>query len=301
MLKRSFLIALAMLLVYNVCLLSPRVRHQFSIQSQWQKNLITAQNYVLAKRAPEIVLVGSSLAAQLPQKALEPTIYNLSFSGGSMFTGLDLIEAAKVKPKLVLIEMNVVVRKSDPQVIDNVSRPMFAWLRRFAPAFQEQYQPANLLAGRFTRMPIEKLSESKNRLAPETSKQKSDVFKRMLDIALETNRTSLAPAFLSEQVAALHRHVTRLESQGVRCAFVQMPIDPAVAASTRRTQVRTKLLEEFPQTRYQWIRPEPDRIYATTDGNHLQWGDAEAFAVRIRTTVEQTNAWPVMRSASVAM
>ncbi|MGZ4961794.1 MAG: hypothetical protein ACXWBP_07380 [Limisphaerales bacterium] len=300
MLKRSLIIALAVLVVYNVCLLSPRFRNFYSIQSQWQNNLITAQKYALANPAPDVVLVGSSLAAQMPKKSLEPGVYNLSFAGGSMFTGLELIESAKVKPKLVAIEINVISKKSDQQVIENVSRPVFAWLRGFAPAFQEQFQPANLVAGRLTRAPIEKISEIKSRFSHKETKQESDIFKRMLNIALENNSTPVEPALMSEQLAALHQHVKRLQKQGVRCAFVEMPVDSKLAKATRCTEIRTKLLEDFPPTQYQWIIPEQNHNYATTDGQHLQPKDAEAVAVRIRTAFEQTNGWPVMRSASAS-
>jgi hypothetical protein len=104
---------------------------------------------------------------------------------------------------------------------------------------------------------------------------------------------------MSEQIATLHRHVTRLQNEGVRCVFVEMPVDSTLAASTRCSAIRVKLLEEFPPTQYQWIIPEQRRNYATTDGQHLQPKDAEAFALRIRTTLDQTNSWPVMRSAAV--
>jgi hypothetical protein len=300
MIKRSIIIALAMVIVYNLLLLSPRVRSLYSVQSQWQNNLITAQRYELANPAPKIVVVGSSLAANLPSKQLEPEVYNLSFAGGSAFTGLELIEAAKVKPKIAVIEMNVLGRKSDPDIIQNASRPVFSSLRHHSLAFQEQWQPANLLGGRLTRAPLEKLCSLKDRFAPHEQQATPSMFSRMLAIAQTNNSTPLEPARMAEQIAMLHEHVEKLEKAGVRCVFLEMPVDSSVASLPRCTSIRAKVLEEFPATRYQWISPERNHAYATTDGQHLRHDEAQTFATFVRTALVQTNNWPTWRSASAA-
>lgn len=301
MLKRAVIIALAMLVVYNLLLLSPRVRNLYSIQSQWQNNLITAQRYTLANPPPDVVLVGSSLAAQMAKKKLEPEIFNLAFAGGSAFTGLELIQAAKHKPKLVIIEMNVLWKKADPAIIENVSRPVLASLRSQAPVFQEQWQPANLLAGRLTRSPLEKLCEAKYRFVhdKQQAKPENEIFGRMLAIEQENNNTPIESKLMAAQITALHGHIQLLEKHGVRCAFLEMPVDPRIAALPRSTSIREKVSQEFPASQYQWITPEPGHVYKTTDGQHLQSFEAEAYALYIRAAVKDTK-WPAWRSASAA-
>lgn len=298
MIKRSIIIALAMVVLYNLLLLSPRVRSLYSVQSQWQNNLITAQRYELANPAPQIVIVGSSLAANLPSKQLEPEIYNLSFAGGSAFTGLELIEAAKVKPKIVVIEMNVLGRKSDRDIIQNASRPVFSCVRVHSLAFQEQWQPANLLGGRITRTPLEKLCGLKVRFASDKQHTNPDMFNRLLTIVQTNNSTPLEPARMADQLATLRKHVETLEKEGVRCVFLEMPVDSTVASLPRCTSIRAKVLEEFPVTRYQWINPDRNHAYATTDGQHLQHNEAQTFATYVRAALTQTNTWPTWRSAS---
>jgi hypothetical protein len=301
MLKRSVLIALAMVLVYNTCLRSSYFRNLFSVQSQWQNNLITAQRYTLADTAPKIVLVGSSLSAQIPKRLLEPDIYNLSFAGGSLFTGLELVESAKAAPHLVVIEMNILFRNADPQLLENISRPVFAKLRPMVPALQEQWQPANVLAGKLTRVPLEKLSVMKSRLcSPSISSNEDDLHKRMVAIALENNRTPLPPDELTRQIALLRQHIPKLQARGIQCAFLEMPTDSAIAASPRCAAIRAKMLEEFPTTKYLWISPDQKHTYLTTDGQHLQLKEAEAYALHIRTVIQQASGLPSWQSASAS-
>ena len=61
------------------------------LQNQLQQNYSYAQDFIYEKKTPNII-VGSSMAARMKNEFLADNYYNLSFGGGSVLTGLEIIK-----------------------------------------------------------------------------------------------------------------------------------------------------------------------------------------------------------------
>lgn len=95
--------------------------------------LITLNRYV-QEPAPDVVLVGSSLTYRLNEQYFAtPRLRNLALAGGSPITGLAIVLAQPRRPKLVLVETNVMSRPPDDAVIARFGRGQNAEPRFFRP------------------------------------------------------------------------------------------------------------------------------------------------------------------------
>jgi hypothetical protein len=75
--------------------------------SQRQNNIVRAQRYVYQDDSDlKMVIVGSSLAANLNEKDIGEGVKSIAFGGGSSKTGLEIVKRSKSKPQIVLVEMN---------------------------------------------------------------------------------------------------------------------------------------------------------------------------------------------------
>ena len=83
--------------------------------------IITFNRY-LSKPAPDLVLVGSSVAWRLKEDYFSrPAVGNLALAGGSPVTGLGVVARQKSLPRIVLIETNVLTRPPDDALIEKFS------------------------------------------------------------------------------------------------------------------------------------------------------------------------------------
>jgi len=96
-------------IIYNLYLLfaGPKI---VMLQNQQQKNYSFAQDFMYENKANNII-VGSSMAARMNNDFLPKDFYNLSFSGGSVLTGLEIIKKSGFLPSRIYIENNIIFRK----------------------------------------------------------------------------------------------------------------------------------------------------------------------------------------------
>lgn len=292
MIKRVIILGAIFFILYNLCLLAAPFRDRFVVQSDAQENLAKAQEFLLGAHAKPCVVVGSSLCARLTEDRLGPRFYNLAFSGGSLFTGLELILRHPGATKIVFIETNMILRGEDQAVLANALRPVFAELRPYLPALRERCQPANFVAGKVGEKivagAISPLQWVNSRVhSSNLSSPPSNLFTSLLADQQRIYSVAPSPERLSAQIAKLKGRVNELESQGIRCVFVEMPTDASLTESPLAATVRTALFNAFPPGRYHWILPHEGRRYGTTDGCHLTGEEAVEFANRLQTYSEQ--------------
>lgn len=80
-------------------------------QNQWQRNISRVEDF-LYKESQEEVIVGSSMAFNLNKDLLKQSrIFNLSFAGSSVLSGLEIIKRSKRIPKVIYVETNVIFRE----------------------------------------------------------------------------------------------------------------------------------------------------------------------------------------------
>lgn len=290
MITRTLLTTLCLFIIYNLCLLIPAVNQRFVVQSQWQENLVKAQEYLVDRNPRPYVLVGSSLMARFSEESFGPNFYNLALKGGSALTGLELIDRKPEKPAVVFVEINMLLRDADQPVLNNAFRPVFSQLRHYVPALREKFQPANLFAGKIGEKIVAIGAKPLQRVDSTVSSRNSNtnedpVFLQLLEI--ERTRCSQLPesTLLELRSNQLKRYIDRLAQNGVRVVLVEMPIDRRLEDLPLTTSIRDRMHALFPPGQFTWVEPDRGRRYVTTDGMHLAGDSLTSFAQKIASSV----------------
>lgn len=289
MFRKTLLWALGLFFAYNLALYVPAIRDRFLPQSQWQENLVKAQDYLSETRPIHVVIVGSSLAARL-ENSLGEDACNLALAGGSSATGLELVCRKTLKPRIVLIETNLITKNADASVLDNAFRPVFSQLRVVFPAFRERFQPANFLAGKVGEKIVGLGTRSLESLANRKDKAKvgaSDVlFQQLLQKQRAEYGAAPGTAELEEACARLERYVNRLADDHVQVALLELPVHRELMTLPRFRAIRQTLEAKFPPDRFRWIEAPASFEIETSDALHLNADCARALARNIRGQLE---------------
>jgi hypothetical protein len=111
-----------------------------------QNNIVKAQRYVYQDDSDlKMVIVGSSLAANLNVKDIGEGVKSIALGGGASQTGLEIVKRSKGKPRILLVEINdTIVRKINSELLDSLYHPIFYWLRHYVPMMREEYRPISV-------------------------------------------------------------------------------------------------------------------------------------------------------------
>lgn len=254
-----------------------------------QDNIVKAQKYVYANNSNlKIVMVGSSLAANIPAKEIGDEVKSIALGGGASQTGLEIIKRSKSKPPIVLVEINdTISRKIDVDLIDSLYHPIFYWLRQYFPFLREEYRPVSVFIyslknrshqnQKLNREEFDKL-EIRN-TAPELSEkgiqmtvdiQSQPLSKKDIEIIRKEAE------YIKHQFGAIH------QDSKLRLVLFDVPQESRVDATLRRKQVRELMQNLFPPQNFEWLSPPPPREWRTNDGIHLIRSDAQDFAHFLR-------------------
>jgi hypothetical protein len=255
MIWRSIFIAVLLFAGYDLYI--NKVQPKFGKgQHQFQQNVIKAQNYTDKNQSGKIVLVGSSLTDRLNQEMLPDSFYNMSFAGGSIYTGLDIILHTPSKPRLVLVEMNIANRPADPGFSEKLFTPVLYPLRKEVPALREEAQPVNLLPALLNRKMKNSNSMGEGYREPDKS---------MLDNYDNYPNKKDLPA----NMLKLKSMVDQLQNEGVRVIFYRMPVHCSLTNRPLYTDITAAFAGTFPASQYKYL-PEPAcSKYHYSDGEHL--------------------------------
>lgn len=295
MIARSFIFGLGIFLLYNLALwLFAPTAMPYATQSEWQVNLIKLQDYALAPNAKPNAIVGSSLAARLVRTSLDEEFHHLALVSDGPLTGLEVLRRQGTIPRVLLIETNLLLREENAAALDNTFRPILSHFRPHLPALQERYQPANVLAGQIGERILRRTFRTLGQFIPDRPAARampldSDRARQLFEVGLAEQRAATDvpadAARLAEHLRRLQIHVDEFERRGSRCIFLEMPTDPSLMNLRQPREIRTALLQAFPEDKYRWIRPETSRRYLTTDGAHLTESEAKAYAHRIHQEI----------------
>ncbi len=287
---RPVLIFLFLMSFYQV-LVSGGVLPASEGVTQRQDNMVRAQRYVYQDDSDlKMVIVGSSLAANINEKHIGEGVKSIALGGGSSKTGLEIVKRSKSKPQIVLVEINDVnfLREIDAKLLDSLYHPIFYWMRLYLPMLREEYRPVSVFINCFKsrspqnqeRMSREELDslESRN-LTPELS-QKS--IQTTVDI--QSKPLSEKDAETMKQEADLMRNqIAEIKKNiGAKVVLFDIPRESRVNAKIRIKQVRELAKKLFPPDRFEWLPPPKEREWRTNDGTHLIRSDARDFAEFLR-------------------
>lgn len=298
-------VALALLLgAYSLLLakFQPDVVLDFDAGTE---NHIIAERYVLGA-TPEAVLVGSSLSRMLGTQP-GSDVYNLSFSGGSPLTGLEIVLRNGTLPRTVFVETNIIERALDESLARSVFDEPVASLRRWVPAFRYEYRPANLAlsawtwsewaraqgwraalarasrAGRAAPAPADAPAGDPLSAAEFADLQQDATFRRGLaaQLADADKVPDSLRAATARSVATLQRQVAALRARNVRVVFVRMPVFAGVDQTARERFMDDAVRAAFPAPGYEWLETPPGTRLRWVDSLHLVGPSATWMAARI--------------------
>ncbi len=141
---RSLVITLVLIVAYLGLLETPLFRFGGGIgNSDWQNCIIRAERYLYDLTSPDILIMGTSRAARIRTAYLGPRVYNFAYPCLSGETAIHLIRDKKIKPRLLLIELNELLVSEDHTIIEDIYR--FAGLKRHLKILRQEYKPVLVL------------------------------------------------------------------------------------------------------------------------------------------------------------
>ena len=286
---RPVLIFLFLMSLYQV-LVSGRVLPSSEGVSLMQNNIVKAQRYVYQDNSDlRMVMVGSSLGANLNVKDIGEGVKSIALGGGASQTGLEIVKRSKSKPAIVLVEINdTIVRKIDAELVDSLYHPIFYGLRQYLPMMREEYRPISILVDSFksrskqnlklmTREVLDSL-ESRN-LTPELSQKAIETTVDIQSKPLsekDAKNMNLEADLIKTQIAEIRKN------SGAKVFLFDIPLESRVNGAIRMKQVRELAKQLFPPDRFEWLPPPKEREWRTNDGIHLIRSDARDFAEFLR-------------------
>ena len=276
MIKRIIIYFLALLGVYNIFLyiVKPKIK---TGQSHFQSNVIRGEEYLLHKSKDlKVVFVGTSLSYRMKPEYLPNYYYNLSFSGGSIYSGIEIILKSKFYPKTLAIETNWATRPLDDEMVNRIFPATTKDIRQYSPALFEKNQPVNVLINQITGIKYGSENDDAGDEKIKTLNAK-EYSKQIIAVTLDRQKLPDIDSFKTK-MEFLKKEVQLLQKAGVRVVFYETPEDCQVRNQPFPKFVRDKIHEYFPPSNYQYL-PEADcSKYSYSDGEHLEPFSAKEYA-----------------------
>lgn len=282
---RPFIACFLLLALYQILIFGDIVRPSDGI-NQWQNNIIKVQRYWYDSFEDiQLVMVGSSLMANIPARAIGKEAINLGMAGGCTQTGLEIVARSQHTPKIVLAEINdTLERQSDRDLLESLNHPFLSPLRRYFSMFREEYKPVSvfvsLLQGdtREEEVEIEDIEgEEELNIASALREQEIERLVRENKISLPDNLKIL----LQQEANEIEQQVKVLEKKGVRVVFVDIPRENEITKTPRQQEVKSLMHSLFPPNQYDWLEA-PAGKWKTSDGLHLIPKEVNRYALFLR-------------------
>jgi len=270
-------------LLWAACWAAPRLVAnvpQFPTRTTGEEQLVALERYFKLPPQP-IVVVGSSLAYHLKdQFFFDGDVRNMAIPGDSPMTGLAIIAAAPIaRPRAIAVETNILDRPLNQRLLD-----MFGSAELHRPPLP----PLRTLAALYQGARDDTLTYSKERIqsilaAPPAADRSARLVATIWD---DWNRP-LDRNVLREHAEQLKSLAERLEAQGVRLFFFEMPYPSRLNGSLFATTTREVLDEEIPpydKHRLTLDYPVAD-MRSEADGVHLDDRSSVIFAAALAQAI----------------
>ena len=243
-------------------------------------SLITLNRYV-QEPAPDVVLVGSSVAWRLKEEYFSLSrVRNLALAGGSPLTSLEIVARQRQLPKVVLIETNVLSRPADRALVERFAGQEHsdAFLRpvRTAIAAYETWNHAPPDPARVRAMLDGLLSQ------PPSAFDNRVYVERAVK---EQNAQDWAVA-VRANVVLIRQLVAEIERRGSHALLIEIPLAPEIMETRGATETREIVRDAFPD-RAAWLSiGAPLAELRWADGVHLD----ERSALIVARAIEKALA-----------
>ena len=290
MIKKSIITAISLFTIYTVFTLWFAPKWWNAGQNQWHSNLSKAQNFMYDDTSCiEKVIVGSSLSCRIVNDSL-PSITNFAFSGQSIFDGLNIISKKSVTPKVIFVEMNVVLRPEMPDFTSTLNSPILFYPRKTLPSLRFDKQPLAILGKQLNYYVMSKIFYRPHAIQPvkkQTEKMSSEItnnlFSSMLDLQIKKYSIPPTEQLITEAFIRLKEYTDLLEKKGSKFVFFEMPVNDNLNYLPQAISVREAFYRYYPKSKYQYI-PLPKFMQCkTTDGAHLTHSEAITYTNYFKT------------------
>ncbi len=291
MIKKTLVVGTVFFVIYTIFTFSI-MPDKYVSQHQWQSNIITAQKYMYDDMdSYSNVIIGSSLSNRLVIDSL-PKTYNLSFSGQSIYDGLDILSHKTNLPKNIFIEMNIALRAKDENFASAVFSPILYYPRKMLPSLRDGKQPIGILGGItssiITRPFIEGLKNIFQLNEESTTNvNKKELFSKMLLLEIKNYSQCPSQKTINGSFDSLDKLVSQLENRGVNIVFFEIPVNSKLNNLPRAKTIRTAFYNNFPSSTYTYISMPDSLKFETTDGLHLNEDEALKYTMYLRSKLSK--------------
>ncbi|MBP0018662.1 MAG: hypothetical protein J7647_14095 [Cyanobacteria bacterium SBLK] len=282
---RPFIACFLLLGLYQILIFGGVISPSNGI-NQWQNNAIKGQRYWYDRTDnTQLVMVGSSLIANIPAKSIGKNVVNLGMAGGCTQTGLEIVAHSKQTPNIVLAEINdTLERQRDRDLLASLNHPLLSPLRRYFSMFREEYKPISVFVSLLRGDTQEEDIEGTNIEIEEDLDISSELREQEIERLVGENNISLPhnlKSLLKQEASQIEKQVNALEKKGIRVILVDIPRETKVAKTPRQQEVKSLMKSLFPPSRYDWFEP-PVEQWKTSDGLHLIPKEVNRYALLLR-------------------
>jgi len=275
--KKILVFTLCLFAVWNV-LLAAIDPAPYAL-NQWQNNIVATQTYLYQKDIPDTVIIGSSLSQRLITDSL-PGYYNLALAGLGPLDGLKVITRLNKYPRVVLIEINLILRIESVDYNKQCLTPSSYYLNKYVPSFKEGMQPFNLAYSSLRSF------LKQNESGDQQPKLDSATFAKTLKMVQGEMMIDQDTALVNNQLSSMENYIRTLEQSNVKVIFYEMPLHSSLYNLSLPNLIRSSVISRFPHT---VLIPSPtDNIFKTQDAQHLDKESAVRYLKYLRERLRGT-------------
>lgn len=295
---RSLIVAFSMLSIYHSLIVTKVIKGSNGI-NVWQDNFIRLQRYAYQDYSQlNIVIVGSSLTANLPTTDLDYSVINLGMSGSCTQTGMEAVLRKSSKPALLIVEINETInRKIDDRTIDSIYNPFFYTMRLYFPMLKEEYKPVSIVEPMVIHLMKDIIKASgftkKQKVTNSTVKGVNKLTDTLISQAIEKAKNPLSEmekSLLRQEAESIKIQLAKIKGEGVRVVLYDVPRDPRLQATVKEKQLEALMKELFPANDFEWLPKPPPRYWKTYDGLHLVSSDAKDYVAFLKNQLLTSKA-----------
>jgi hypothetical protein len=259
-----------------------------SEQGNWSQNIVKAQHFLYSPNKYKFnCLLGSSLAARLIEDSLPKNLIVLGLNGQGVLDGLDLISLNSSIPDTLFIEINVIQRERNKNVIEYLgSTKIELGIKEQLIFLQERFVPIGLAVTY-----IEK--EFKTLLKKNKIEESDNINQAILE-----SQIGLYKKFYNRDLTILEKEVVNevikklksLEEKSVKIVFFEMPIHCSLENMELPKSIRKIVNSSFPKENYRYVEKVDCDNYQTTDGIHLSKLSSRKFSSQFRDQICQVGS-----------
>jgi hypothetical protein len=260
MIKKALFTTLVLLVLYSVA--TQFINKDFVANNMSERNFIKADQVNYLNLEGKKIIVGSSIAHRLILDGRQD-FHNLSLEGKSALTSMEILIKQGIKPKMLLMETNVLL-PIDNDLVDYSTNIIFSNLRQNVPILRVECKPSRyIMPIMMNQGKLGKVYEGLNEIVKATlpaSKQASQT--------QEVAQTVMMPKV---NLPDLKRQLAYFEKQGTQIVFFDMP----AGCHESHAYLAKLIRENFPHIPFLPTINCAD--FPTSDATHLTKESAQKY------------------------